>query len=84
MNSTEWDNNVIAQTVHAIWRRELKLGDFSDADDFFDLGGQSLVMTRIQRAIHEELDVAVPMRQLFRKPTVKEISEYIEKVLSAD
>lgn len=75
---------MISQKIHAIWSRELKLDEFSDADDFFSLGGHSLVMTRIQRAIHEELGVAVPMRQLFRKSTVKEISEYIETALLAD
>ncbi len=75
---------MIAQKIHAIWSRELRRADFSDTDDFFDLGGHSLVMNRIQRAIHEELDVAVPMGQLFRRPTVTQISEYIETVLSAD
>jgi acyl carrier protein len=74
---------VISQKIHAIWSRELKLDEFSDTDDFFALGGHSRAMTRIQRIIHEELDIAVPMGQLFRKPTVEEISAYIETALSA-
>jgi acyl carrier protein len=71
---------VIARTIHAIWSRELKCADFSDTDDFFDIGGESRVMTRVQRAIHEELDIAVSMGQLFRRPTVKAISEYLETI----
>jgi acyl carrier protein len=74
---------VISQRIHAIWSRELKLEEFSYADDFFALGGHSLVMTRIQRAIHEELGIAVPMDVLFTRSTVTEISEYIQTALPA-
>jgi acyl carrier protein len=74
---------MIEETVHAIWSRELKLADFSDTDDFFDLGGHSLIMTKIQRAIQTELGVEVPMDQLFRKSTVAAISEHIEAAMSA-
>lgn len=74
---------MIAEKIHAIWSRELKLEEFSDTDDFFNLGGHSLIMTRIQLAIVSELGIEVPMDQLFRKSTVKEISEHIEAALSA-
>jgi acyl carrier protein len=73
---------VIASQVHAIWSRALNLDEFSTADNFFSLGGNSLVMTRIQRAILSEIGIAVPMDLLFRKSTVAEISEHIEAVLS--
>ncbi|MGW0532080.1 phosphopantetheine-binding protein [Streptomyces sp. NPDC003032] len=74
---------MIASKVHDIWSRALNLDEFSDIDDFFLLGGHSLIMTRIQRDIQSEIGVAVPMDQLFRKSTVAEISEYIETALSS-
>lgn len=74
---------MIAEKIHAIWSRELKLEEFSDTDDFFNLGGHSLIMAKIQVAIVSELGIEVPMDQLFRKSTVKEISEHIEAALSA-
>ncbi|MFJ2111359.1 MULTISPECIES: phosphopantetheine-binding protein [unclassified Streptomyces] len=74
---------MIASKIHAIWSRELKLEEFSDTDDFFSLGGHSLIMTQIQREILSELSIEVPMDQLFRKSTVAEISEHIETALSA-
>ncbi|MEV6568680.1 phosphopantetheine-binding protein [Streptomyces kronopolitis] len=74
---------MIASKIHAIWSRELNLEEFADTDDFFSLGGHSLIMTRIQREILSELGVEVPMDQLFRKSTVVEISEHIESALSA-
>ncbi|MEI5006260.1 phosphopantetheine-binding protein [Streptomyces sp. NPDC087659] len=74
---------MIAEKIHAIWSRELDLEEFSDTDDFFSIGGHSLIMTKIQLAIVTELGIEVPMDQLFRKSTVKEISEHIETALSA-
>ncbi len=74
---------MIKEQIHAIWSRELDLADFSDTDDFFALGGHSLIMTRIQRAIQADLGVEVPMDQLFRKSTVTAISEHIEAAMSA-
>lgn len=73
---------MIVDKVHAIWSRELDLKEFSDTDDFFDLGGHSLIMARIQIAITTECGVEVPMDKLFRKSTVKEISEHIESALA--
>jgi acyl carrier protein len=69
---------VLNQRIHAIWSRELALEDFSDTDDFFAIGGHSLIMARIQEAIGSELGLDVPMDQLFRKSTVADISAYLE------
>ncbi|MEU8437213.1 phosphopantetheine-binding protein [Streptomyces sp. NPDC029216] len=69
---------MIADSVRAIWCRELDREDVAVDDDFFALGGQSLIMTKIQGAYIEELGVEVPMDQMFRNPTVASISAYIE------
>ncbi|MFD3681719.1 phosphopantetheine-binding protein [Streptomyces sp. NPDC058613] len=74
---------MIATKIHSIWSRELKLEEFADTDDFFDIGGHSLIMTRIQREILSELGIEIPMDQLFRKSTVAAISEHIETALTA-
>ncbi|GGV66743.1 phosphopantetheine-binding protein [Streptomyces sp. NPDC059900] len=71
---------MIADSVRAIWCRELQRDDISVDDDFFTLGGQSLIMVKIQGAFIEELDVEVPMDQMFLNPTVASISEYIESL----
>ncbi|MBB3097923.1 acyl carrier protein [Actinoplanes campanulatus] len=71
-------------TVRAIWSRALDSDDFSTTDNFFSLGGNSLAMTRVQRAIRAELGVTVPMDVLFRKATVADISAYIEAARPVD
>ncbi|NLU79277.1 acyl carrier protein [Micromonospora sp. HNM0581] len=68
---------MITERVHAIWCRELGRDDIAFDDDFFALGGQSVIMARIQRSLIVELGVEVPVDQLFRNPTVSSISAYI-------
>ncbi|MFH9010756.1 acyl carrier protein [Streptomyces sp. NPDC017943] len=72
-----------ADRVGAIWRREFQRDDIRPDDDFFALGGDSLVMVRIQGAYIEELGVEVPMDQMFLNPTVASISAYIESQAAA-
>ena len=71
---------MIADSVRAIWCRELQRDDISVDDNFFALGGQSLIMARIQGEFIEELGIEVPMDQLFLNPTVASISAYIESL----
>ncbi|MFI6875834.1 acyl carrier protein [Streptomyces sp. NPDC050400] len=71
---------MIADSVHAIWCREFQRDDIAFDDDFFALGGQSLIMVKIQGALIEELGVEVTMDELFRSPTVASISAYIESL----
>lgn len=67
-----------ADKVRAIWCRELRYDEIADDDDFFALGGQSVIMARIQGAYIEELGVEVPVDQMFLNPTVASISAWIE------
>ena len=74
---------MIAERVHDIWCRELRRDDVSTDDDFFALGGQSVIMAGIQRAFITELGVEVPIDQMYLNPTIASISAYIESLDSA-
>lgn len=69
---------MIADRVRAIWCAELKVDEVADDDDFFALGGHSVVLARIQLTLLDELGVEVPMDQLFRNSTVEALSSYLE------
>jgi len=56
-------------------------------DNFFDLGGHSLLGTRLVFLLREkyELETAqLPLRALFEQPTVANLAEIIEKALSGE
>ncbi|MGW0801472.1 amino acid adenylation domain-containing protein [Nonomuraea sp. NPDC002799] len=63
----------LEQAVAAIWRRVLDLGEAAEIgarDDFFDLGGHSMLATRIRFALRQELGADLPVTAVFEAPTV--------------
>ena len=58
------------ESLRKIYADELKLPTLQDEDDFFDVGGHSLIMARIQSRIELELGLSVAMDTLFRHTTV--------------
>ena len=60
----------IEERVAAVWRQVLGLEEVGRHDSFLDLGGDSLVATRLMARLRQELAVDLPIERLFEKPTV--------------
>lgn len=60
----------IEQTLCAIWAQVLGLDGVGIHDNFFDLGGHSLLLVQVQAQIQSQLGLAVPLVDLFRHATV--------------
>ena len=65
------------ERLAAIWRAVLKVEAVSRRDDFFDLGGHSLLVARLLRRIEAEYGVKVSMAALFRAPRLADMAELI-------
>ena len=62
----------------AIWRELLQVQDIGVDDDFFDLGGQSLMAIRAVSRIRDTFDVDVSLRNMFEQPTLSGLAEIID------
>jgi amino acid adenylation domain-containing protein/FkbM family methyltransferase len=61
-----------------IWTELLKVDHVGVEDDFFDLGGQSLMAIRAVSRIRDVFGVDVPVRNVFERPTVAGLAEVID------
>jgi amino acid adenylation domain-containing protein len=64
--------NVITQ----IWQQVLDVKKLGIHDNFFDLGGHSLLMVQVYNKLREAFHKDVPMVELFRNPTIAALSRY--------
>ena len=67
----------LEQQVAAVWAEVLDVGAVSRADNFFEIGGDSLAATRIAAQLREQLGVELDAVAVFEAPTVAELAEYL-------
>lgn len=77
LNSTE-------RLVIEIWQELLSLESIGIDDNFFDIGGHSLLAIQAINIISKKLQITIPLRVLFSKPTARLFSDQIEQLSSTD
>ena len=69
--------NETERVISTIWQDVLQIEKVGIYDNFFDLGGHSLLMVRVNRRLREEFDREVSMIDLFKYPTVSALAEFL-------
>ncbi|BEP53600.1 hypothetical protein GmRootV118_08440 [Variovorax sp. V118] len=69
----------VAQTLAAIWAELLKVAQVGLHDNFFDLGGNSLLVIRMHRLVEDRLQPGLAVVDLFKYPTVGALARHIEQ-----
>jgi acyl carrier protein len=67
----------IEKTIAAIWQDVLGLPQVGTTDNFFDLGGHSLLVVQVQRRLQEACGREVPITDMFRLPTIKALAAHL-------
>ncbi|WP_405164779.1 amino acid adenylation domain-containing protein [Nocardia sp. NBC_01499] len=65
------------QTVAAVWRTVLGLNKIGADDNFFDLGGNSMLLVPVHTGLEAAMGVKVPAVELFRYPTVAQLARFL-------
>ena len=67
------------RTIAGIWQELLKLEKVGMNDNFFGLGGHSLLLVHAQSKVTEALRVKVSMVEMFKYPTVSALAEHLSQ-----
>jgi amino acid adenylation domain-containing protein len=69
--------NEVEHRLAAIWRELLDVEELGVTDNFFSLGGNSLLAMRTLARVRRAFEVEVPIRSLFDRPSIEELAEAI-------
>jgi hypothetical protein len=63
--------------IAGIWREVLEVERVGVHDNFFNLGGHSLLMIRVNSRLRETLRAELPVIEMFKYPTVSALAEHL-------
>jgi acyl transferase domain-containing protein len=71
--------NKVERVLAGIWQDLLGLQDVGVDDNFFDLGGDSLLLLRVQAGILEALQVNLSSAEMFQHTTIKALAQRLSQ-----
>jgi acyl carrier protein len=74
--------NELERTIAAIWREMLRLEKVGIHDNFFDLGGHSLLMVQTHGKLQQALGREIAVIQMFQYPTISMLAEHLSRAES--
>ncbi len=74
----------IEQTIVSIWQELLRHQEVGLNDNFFDLGGHSLQLIRMQSQLKEKLQQDIPVMEIFKYPTISLLARYFNGQTTVD
>src|SRR5881394_1358060 len=72
-------SDVLEQQLVQIWEKVLRIRPVGLRDNFFDLGGHSLIAVRLFSELRKQTGRNFPLATLFQAPTVEQLAEFLRK-----
>lgn len=63
--------------IAAIWREVLHLDRVGVRDNFFDLGGDSIMIVQVHQRLESELQREIAITTLFERPAIQALAEFL-------
>jgi natural product biosynthesis luciferase-like monooxygenase protein len=67
----------VESTIAEIWQRALGLPKVGTRDNFFDIGGHSLLVVQVLKELREKFSKPVQMTDLFRHTTIEALAKFL-------
>jgi amino acid adenylation domain-containing protein len=65
--------------IAAVWREVLNLGSVGVHDNFFDLGGDSLLIAQVRSQLERSFGMPISIIDLFRYPTIAALATFLDQ-----
>ncbi|HXF10630.1 MAG TPA: amino acid adenylation domain-containing protein, partial [Desulfuromonadaceae bacterium] len=69
----------LEQSIAKIWQELLHVEKIGLQDNFFDLGGHSLLVVEAQARLHQVLGYDLPVVKLFQYPTISSLATFLRE-----
>jgi amino acid adenylation domain-containing protein len=74
--------NEVESALAEIWRVVIGVDEVRREDNFFDLGGHSVLVTQMLARLRRDLGVELTLRNVFETPSLGELAEIIDQQLT--
>ncbi|EPR66935.1 non-ribosomal peptide synthetase [Cyclobacterium qasimii] len=64
--------------IAEIWKEALRLKEIDITDNFFEIGGHSLIAVKVMTLIEKEMGKLLPLSILFKYPTIEQLAAFLK------
>ncbi|WP_339305728.1 SDR family NAD(P)-dependent oxidoreductase [Paenibacillus sp. FSL L8-0435] len=79
LGRTDEDYSIIESALGRLWSKSLGVNELSIYDDFYELGGDSILGLKIANGLTKELSILVNTAEILMYPTIAESAAYLEE-----
>ncbi|MBC1235674.1 type I polyketide synthase [Nostoc sp. 2RC] len=72
-------SNQVEQIVATTWQKLLGIEKIGIYDNFFDLGGSSLIGVEVISQLQKELNTHIPIISIYERPTISSLAEFLTR-----
>ena len=82
-NNYQAPQSEVEKLIAKVWKQVLQLERVGVHDNFFDLGGHSLLVVQVSNQLREILNRDLSVVEIFQNPTIKSLAEHLRQKSSA-
>ena len=75
--SAEGPSGALESSIAEVWERVLQVSGVGRDQNFFDIGGHSLLAVQVHRTLRETLEQPVSLTDLYRFPTIASLARFL-------
>jgi amino acid adenylation domain-containing protein len=82
-STTTVPDSELERTLAQLWQRVLNVPTVGLDDNFFDLGGDSLLLMAVHTSLQKSLQTEIPVTDLFGFPTIRKLAKHLRQAESS-